>query len=128
MPLGVQALIPMYLRKAEPIQGSKSAIASIWRAANLMLKRYGDRALEESAARADELAAQDDYNGAAVWRRITRGRSGRLLAEAILHIQMRLDQVVNARGELHLGQVTAAGQDDETSVRQQAVWHSSLPV
>ena len=43
----------------------------IWRAANLMLKRYGDKAIEESAARADELAAQDDYNGAAVWRRIT---------------------------------------------------------
>jgi hypothetical protein len=32
----------------------------IWRAANLMLKRYGDKALEESAARGDELAAQDD--------------------------------------------------------------------
>jgi hypothetical protein len=44
---------------------------NIWRAANLMLKRYGDKALEESAARADEFAAQDDYNGAAVWRRIT---------------------------------------------------------
>ena len=27
----------------------------IWRAANLMLKRYGDKALEESAARGDEL-------------------------------------------------------------------------
>ena len=43
----------------------------IWRAANLMLKRYGAKAAEESAARADELAAQDDYNGAAVWHRIT---------------------------------------------------------
>ena len=43
----------------------------IWRAANLMLKRYGGKALEESASRADELAAQDDYNGEAVWRRIT---------------------------------------------------------
>ena len=43
----------------------------IWRAANLMLKRYGEKALDESAARADELAAQDDHNGAAVWRRIT---------------------------------------------------------
>src|SRR4029077_5475624 len=43
----------------------------ICRAANLMLKRYGDKALEESATRADELFAQDDYNGAAVWRRIT---------------------------------------------------------
>jgi hypothetical protein len=43
----------------------------IWRAATLMLKRYGNKALEESAARADELAAQQDDNGAAVWRRIT---------------------------------------------------------
>ena len=29
----------------------------IWRAAQLMLKRYGDKALEESVARADELVA-----------------------------------------------------------------------
>ena len=43
----------------------------IWRAANLMLKRYGDKAVEESAARADELTAHDDYKGEAVWRRIT---------------------------------------------------------
>lgn len=35
-----------------------------------MLKPYGDKALEESAARADELAAQDDYRGQARWRRI----------------------------------------------------------
>jgi adenylate cyclase len=42
----------------------------IWRAANLMLKRYGEKALEESEARADELAAADDYNAVAVWRRI----------------------------------------------------------
>jgi hypothetical protein len=43
----------------------------IWRAAQLMLKRYGDKALEESAARADELAAAGDSIGAATWRRIT---------------------------------------------------------
>jgi hypothetical protein len=42
----------------------------IWRAANLMLKRYGDKALEQSVARADELAADGDCNGAATWRRI----------------------------------------------------------
>ena len=42
----------------------------IWRAAQLMLKRYGDKALEESAARADELMAAGDDNGAAVWCRI----------------------------------------------------------
>jgi hypothetical protein len=42
----------------------------IWRAANLMLKRYGEKALEESSACADELASGGDHNGAAVWRRI----------------------------------------------------------
>ena len=36
-----------------------------------MLKRYGDKAIEESAARADELVAAGDDNGMAVWRRIT---------------------------------------------------------
>ena len=43
----------------------------IWRAAQLILKRYAEKALEESAARADELVATSDDNGAAVWRRIT---------------------------------------------------------
>jgi hypothetical protein len=42
----------------------------IWRAVTLMLKRYGDTALEENAARADELAAQNDYHGQTTWRRI----------------------------------------------------------
>jgi hypothetical protein len=43
----------------------------IWRAAQLMLKRYGGEALKESAARADELMAAGDGDGAATWRRIT---------------------------------------------------------
>jgi hypothetical protein len=43
----------------------------IWRAANLMLKRYGENAVEASAARAKELAADGDHEGAATWRRIT---------------------------------------------------------
>jgi hypothetical protein len=43
----------------------------IWRAANLMLKRYGEKALEESATRVDELASDDDHDGADTWRRIT---------------------------------------------------------
>jgi hypothetical protein len=38
----------------------------IWRAATLMLKRYGERALEESASRADELASAGDDNGVVV--------------------------------------------------------------
>jgi hypothetical protein len=36
-----------------------------------MLKRYGEKALEESATRADELAADGDHDGAVTWRRIT---------------------------------------------------------
>ena len=42
----------------------------IWRAAQLMLKRYGEKALDESAARADELALAGDDAGATTWRRI----------------------------------------------------------
>ena len=42
----------------------------IWRAAALMLKRYGENALEESAARVDELATAGHDGGVAVWRRI----------------------------------------------------------
>jgi hypothetical protein len=42
----------------------------IWRAAQLMLKRYGEKAEAESAARADELALAGDDEGAATWRRI----------------------------------------------------------
>jgi hypothetical protein len=42
----------------------------IWRAANLLLKRYDDKAQAEGAARADALAAAGDREGAAVWRRI----------------------------------------------------------
>jgi hypothetical protein len=42
----------------------------IWRAATLMLKRYGEKALEQSSTRADELAAEGDHDGAVTWRRI----------------------------------------------------------
>jgi hypothetical protein len=38
----------------------------IWRAANLMLKRYGEKGLDESTKSADELASDGDHNGAAV--------------------------------------------------------------
>jgi hypothetical protein len=42
----------------------------IWRAAALMLKRYGEQALKESALRADDLMSSGDDDGAATWRRI----------------------------------------------------------
>jgi hypothetical protein len=41
----------------------------IWRAAQLMLKRDGDQAFKESAARADEFALAGNGDGAATWRR-----------------------------------------------------------
>jgi hypothetical protein len=44
----------------------------IWRAANLLLKRYGDKAGTEGMARADALATAGDREGEAVWRRITQ--------------------------------------------------------
>ena len=43
----------------------------IWRAANLMVKRHGDKALEESSTRVDELTAAGDHDGADTWRRIS---------------------------------------------------------
>jgi hypothetical protein len=43
----------------------------IRRTAQLMLKRYRDKALEERATRADELVAAGDDTGAHVWRGIT---------------------------------------------------------
>jgi len=43
----------------------------IWRAALVMLKRFGDNAPKESAARADNLETEGDRDGAATWRRIT---------------------------------------------------------
>ena len=36
-----------------------------------MIKRYGEKAVEQNATRADELAAAGDHDGAATWRRIT---------------------------------------------------------
>jgi hypothetical protein len=43
----------------------------IWRVANLMLTRYGEEAMLESAQHAHELAADGDRFGAATWLRIT---------------------------------------------------------
>ena len=38
----------------------------IWRTAALTLKRYGENASMENAARADQLATEGDHDGAAV--------------------------------------------------------------
>ena len=43
----------------------------IWRVANLMLTRYGEEAMLESAQHAHELAADGDRSGTATWLRIT---------------------------------------------------------
>ena len=43
----------------------------IWPAATLMLRRYRDKAEEQSAVRAEDLTTEGDHEGAATWRRIT---------------------------------------------------------
>ena len=42
----------------------------IWRVADLMLTRYGGEALAEGTKRAEELAADADLAGVAVWLRV----------------------------------------------------------
>ena len=42
----------------------------IWRAAQLMLRWYGDMAQAESIRRIEELSAADDFAGVAIWLRI----------------------------------------------------------
>jgi len=43
----------------------------IWRVAMLMVNRYADGAGANSFQRAEQLAAEGDHAGAAIWRRIT---------------------------------------------------------
>jgi hypothetical protein len=43
----------------------------IWRIAVLMVNRYADEAEANSFRRAEELTAEGDQAGAAIWRRIT---------------------------------------------------------
>ncbi len=44
----------------------------VYRAAHLLIKRHGDDAPIEAAMRADELAADGDMEGRAVWLRIVK--------------------------------------------------------
>jgi hypothetical protein len=43
----------------------------IWRAAALMLKRYGSDAVAEAGKRIEEMEGAGDHAGAAIWRRIS---------------------------------------------------------
>jgi hypothetical protein len=43
----------------------------IWRVAVLMVNRYADEAEANSFQRAEELTAEGDHAGAAIWRRVT---------------------------------------------------------
>ena len=51
-----------------PFAGSPTA--DVWRAALLMLKRYGDYALLEASERANQLLDEGDMAGAETWHRI----------------------------------------------------------
>jgi hypothetical protein len=62
-------VLNLYRRRSCSFRGVIPEI-DIWRAAQLMLMRYSEQTLEESAARPDELSLTGDYDGAATWRRI----------------------------------------------------------
>jgi hypothetical protein len=61
--------LSFYTRAPSTLRGVIPEI-DIWRVANLMLKRYGDRARQESARHADELWAAGDATGEVIWLRI----------------------------------------------------------
>ncbi len=42
----------------------------LWRAANVLIKRYGDGAATEAAMRADEFLDQGNLDGKRLWMRI----------------------------------------------------------
>ncbi len=44
--------------------------ADLWRAASLLVDRYGDQAVAEAITRADNMEAIGDREGTVVWRRI----------------------------------------------------------
>ena len=44
----------------------------IWRAANLLIQRYGADAEIEAAKRADQMLERGDLDGHAVWKQIMR--------------------------------------------------------
>ena len=44
----------------------------LWRAANVMIKRYGDGAATEVAMRADEFLDQGNLDGQRLWMRIVQ--------------------------------------------------------
>ena len=69
----------------------------IWRVANLMLKRYGDKAEAESARRADELAADGADTGVAVWMRIIEaiGQLANTTPTGPVHLPDRSDPQTN---------------------------------
>ena len=45
----------------------------IWQVAVLMVNRYADEAEANSFERAEELSAEGDHAGAAIWARVTVG-------------------------------------------------------
>jgi hypothetical protein len=51
--------------------GGRIREIEIWRVAVLMVNRYADEAKANSFMRAEELAAEGDQAGAAIWRRVT---------------------------------------------------------
>ncbi len=62
-------VLTVYRRARASLRGVIPEI-DIWGVANLMLKRYGNRARQESARHADELWAAGDATGEVIWLRV----------------------------------------------------------
>jgi hypothetical protein len=59
------------IRTASRYSNGSGSRLEIWRVAVLMVNRYADEAEANSFLRAEELAAEGDHAGAAIWRRVT---------------------------------------------------------
>jgi len=53
----------------------------VYRAAALLIKQHGDEAAIHAAMRADQLLAEGDVEGAAVWKRIVKAVEALLAKE-----------------------------------------------
>ncbi len=59
----------------EPVRGNSALMIpeiDIYRAANILVKRYGEDAALEAAQRADVMLERSDMDGYAVWKSIVR--------------------------------------------------------
>jgi len=82
----------------------------IYRAANLLIDRYGEGALPEAAQMIDRMLAEDDSEGRIVWRRIKRAIEAlQMPASRLLHWEWRHRAVDRVDSAALLDHLVGAG-------------------